>query len=896
VDRSPSGLATTLRRIRPRRSWLRPRTLVPVVLAGLLVTALVLGLAGFTALRRPLPRHDGELRLAGLSAPVTVHRDRYGIPHVYAATMDDLFRAQGYLHAQDRFWEMDFRRHLTGGRLSELFGASQVETDAFLRTLGWRRVAEAEWQLISESARHALRVYAAGVNAWIAETGGPRATGGKSLEYAVLGLQRSGYRVAEWDPIDSLAWLKAMAWDLRGNMEAEIDRAALLAAGLNRIRIDSLFPAYPYARHQPIVTGGGVADGAFDPGVPPEPVRESEPGPGSGVTAAEIAAAAPAVTALRDALRRLPGAAAGAGAGIGSNSWVIGGDLTDTGSPILANDPHLAPAMPSIWYQIALHCSAPGCDYQAAGFSFSGAPGVIIGHNGRIAWGFTNMNPDVTDLYLERVDGDRYEVDGRLHDLVLRQETIKVAGGEDVTITVRESRHGPLLSDASEELRGIAANPPVAPDGDPAFLARPAEEGRYAISLAWTALTPGRTADALFALNMAGDWAEFRAAAALFEVPAQNIVYADGEGNIGYQSPGMIPVRGAGDGAWISPGWDTAYDWQGFVPFAELPSVLNPEAGYIVTANQAVIGGQYGHPLTPDPAYGYRSQRLHDLLGEAVSAGPITVDTVAGLQTDDRNTFAPVLVPALLEVRTEPLGRAEAAARDLLRGWDHHQPPDGDPGSPQARSAAASAYYNAVWRHLLALTFDELPPDHRPSGRDRWFEVVRGLLTAPLSPWWDRVATPTRETRDDVLRRALSDAYQELAAAQGDDPARWRWGRMHRLTVRNASFGSSGIGPVERMFNRGPVPVAGGSDLVNATGWDAAAGYEVTAVPSMRMIVDLFLLDESRWVNLTGNSGHAYHRNYDDQLELWRTGQLIPMRWVRFTIEREAADTLLLEP
>jgi penicillin amidase len=825
------------------RSW--PRKLLKVgiwSLAVLLVIALVAGGYSVWSARRPFPTHDGEVPLVGLTGPVTVYRDGHGIPQVYAETVEDLFRAQGYLHAQDRFWEMDFRRHVTSGRLAEWFGAGQVEADAFLRTLGWRRVAEAEWQAASADARRYLTSYAEGVNAWIEATGGPAGTGRKALQYRLLGLQNSGYEVAPWEPVDSLAWLKAMAWDLRTNVESELERAQLVAAGLTREQIEQLFPSYPYEEQPPIVADGDVVDGVFEAG-------------GSG---GELAIAdRPSTT----------------GSGLGSNSWVVSGEHTNSGAPILVNDPHLGVSMPGIWYQIGLHCD---CGYRVSGFSFSGVPGIVIGHNDRIAVGLTNLGHDVTDLYLERVDGDRYQVDGEWRPMTVREETIRVAGGDNVTIRVRQTHRGPIISDASEDLRELAASEALRADLG-------AGPGDHAISLAWTALTPGQTIEALFMLNQADDWDDFRDAASRFEVPAQNLIYADVDGNIGYQAPGVVPVRPDGDGRWLSRGWESTYDWDGFVPFAQLPYVLNPPGGVIVTANQAVIGPQYGHVLTSDWGFGYRSGRIRQLLDEAIAAGPISVSVMERLLFDNQNQLAPILVPALLAA---PVDGGAQSALDLLRGWDFQQPTD----------SAAAAYFNAVWRNLLMLTFDELPEDHRPAGTGRWFQVIGALLDEPASPWWDRLDTGAVETRDDLLARALSDAYEELSDAQGGDPGDWRWGEMHTLSLRDATFGSSGIGPIEAIFNRGPVETAGGSDIVNATSWNAAEGYEVTVLPSMRMIANMSDMDGSRWIQLTGNSAHPYHPNYVDQLELWRTGGMLPWRWDRPSIESAAEATLTLRP
>jgi penicillin G amidase len=816
------------------RAWRIIRRTAYSLLGVVVVLALTVAGLGVWAVRKAFPQQEGELTLKVLSAPVRVLRDDYGIPQLYAKTQADLFRAQGYVHAQDRFWEMDFRRHVTAGRVAELFGESQLKTDKYLRTMGWRRVSEQEWPLLDQETKDALTAYAEGVNAWLDAN-----PDGNSLEYSILGLQNSGYVIEKWTPIDSLAWLKAMAWDLRGNMEDEIDRQLLLAKGLRKEQVDQLWPAYPYDRNVPIVPGSQI--------FPAAPKQAESPLLTSGV----------ALAALKRDLGSIPGLMGNKdGAGIGSNSWVLSGRLTGSGKPILANDPHLSPSQPGIWYQIGLHCE---CGFEVAGFSFSGVPGVIIGHNARIAWGFTNLGPDVIDMYLEKLDGST--------PITTRTETLKVAGGADVTLTVRSTKHGPILSDASDVLHKLA--------------------GDQGIAMRWTALDAGRTADAITVLNKAKNWDDFRKAASLFEVPAQNLVYADVDGNIGYQSPGKIPVRGKGDGRYFAPGWDPEYDWTGYVPFHELPSAFNPAQGYLVTANQAVAAADYPYMLTTDWAYGYRSQRINDMIKDR--KGALTADDVQRMQFDNKNTFAPIVVPLLLQAPRAPLSQVERDADALLKAWTTYTQPD---------DSAASAYYNAVWRHLLLDTFDEFSADLdvAPNGDDRWFEVMRPLLQQPDDPWWDIKSTPAVEKRDDVLARAMSDAVKELSDLQGETAKDWNWGELHTLTPTHATFGKSGIAPIEWLFNHSAVPTSGGKDLVNATGWDTSTGYAVDAVPSMRMIVDLSNLNESRWVQLTGNSGHAFHPNYDDQLELWRTGQLLTFRFEKATIEKENTHVLTLKP
>ncbi len=863
------------RRWQGRPRWLRWSTYA----ALLVVLALVAGTAVVvTTVRRPFPQTTGTLRLDGLHADVEVVRDAHGVPQLYAEDAHDLFLAQGFVQAQDRFYEMDVRRHQTAGRLSELFGRDTVDVDLAVRTMGWRRVAEQELSLLSPRTRGYLESYSAGVNAYIRS----HSPGEMALEYTLLDAGGLDYRVAEWTPADSVAWLKAMAWDLRGNMQDEIDRATASTV-LDDERVAELYPPYPFARHRPIVTRGAVVGGRFD-----ADGRAGPPGAAARAALGRAVLRAGGLRALEDVRRTtaaVPGALGGLGAGgsggdtgLGSNAWVVDGQHSSTGAPLLANDPHLAPTLPGVWYQMGLHCTQvdTDCPFDVAGFTFAGFPGVIIGHNASIAWGFTNLDPDVSDLYLEAVDGERYRRGGGWKRLDRREETIEVAGEDPVTITVHSSVHGPLLSDVEPAYASVGADAPV-PTGSP-------ERGTgYAVALAWTALTPNRTADAVFAINEASDWATFREAARDFAAPSQNMVYADTAGHIGYQAPGLVPLRGpAHDGNWPAPGWDRSYDWTGkYVPFEALPSVLDPEEGWVVTANQAVVGPGYPYRLTDDWAPGYRSDRIAEVVARK---GTLSAEDMTRLQLDTRNGFAPRLVPFLLEV--DAGGRYYSGGQELLRSWDFTQPPD----------SAAAAYFNAVWRNLLTLTFDDqLPADVPVTGGERWFEVVGRLLDEPGNPWWDDTGTDgVREGRDDVLRAALRDARDELVRLQSRRVDNWTWGHQHTLELENQSLGQSGIGVVERLLNRGPWEVGGGSGVVDATSWDAEEGYQVTAAPSMRMVVSLADLDTSTWVNLTGASGHAFDEHYTDQTELWARGETLPWPFGRESVDAAGEDRLRL--
>jgi penicillin amidase len=820
------------------------------------------------AVRRPFPEYQQDVALPGLTGDVDVVRDSSGVPTVWADSPRDLFRVQGYLHAQDRFWEMDVRRHITAGRLSELFGESQLETDTFLRVMGWRRTAEAEVALLSPESRSYYEAYAAGVNAYLAERSG----GSLALPYALLGLQGVSGAPEPWTVADSLAWFKALAWDLRANLQEEIERS-VLAATLPPEQVAQLFPPFPYDRQQPILSEADVA--ASRRAALAARVAGDAPG----------ARAAPAVpAAAREALRAVGGLidsvpeSVGTGDGVGSNSWVVAPERTASGQALLANDPHLAPSAPSVWTQLGLRCRqvSADCPFDVRGFSLSGVPGVIIGHTQRIAWGLTTTYADTADLFLERVEGDTYLTEDGPQRLDVRTETVRVAGGDDVQITIRATRNGPLLSDASEELRQVGASAPVEVDDTRGGQA-------YAVALRWASLIPGRTGDAVFAINRARTWDEFRAATDLFESPVQNVVYADADGNIGYQVNGQIPRRIGYDGHDPVPGWTGDYDWDGFLTVDQRPHVLNPGAGYLATANEAAVPADYPWLITTDAGPAYRGDRIRSLL-----AGNDSVDNQASneIAMDTRNELAEVLAPRLLAM--PGLAGYYADGQQLLVGWDYTQPPE----------SAAAAYFNSVWSNLLRLTFhDDLPEEYWPSGGARWWEVVRTMLENPADPFWDDTGTEdVVETRDAILLAAMKDARDECTRLLGKDAGTWQWGRLHELELRDGTLGDSGIAPIEALFNRGPYAVGGGSSIVQANGWSAAAGYGVDNVPSMRMQVDFGDLDASRWVQLTGQSGHPFHPNYVDQTELWRTGGTLPMRWTDESLRAAAVVSVRFGP
>jgi penicillin amidase len=843
------------------------------ILSALVLLAILGGLGGNAAIRASFPQTSGEIKLFGLNGSVRVIRDKMGIPHIYASSLHDLFMAEGFVHAQDRFWQMDFWRHIGSGRLSEMFGKSQLDTDAFLRTLGWRQIAEKEFNALDPQYKSILTAYADGVNAYLQDHSGTRL----SLEYGILGLITPSYKPEPWTPIHSLTWAKAMAWDLRGNLGEEIERAILLKT-LTPAQVAELYPPYP-SDHPVIAPQIGDLSAATQI----DPARQ--------IFSAASAISAYPLSDLEFVSRKLDsldGVLGKASSSIGSNNWVVSGKLTATGKPLLANDPHLGIQMPSIWYQIGLHCAPKSveCPYEVAGFSFAGVPGVIIGHNDRIAWAFTNTGPDVMDLYVEKINPEnpnQYEYQGKWVDMDVHTESIKIAGGQPVDIQVRVTRHGPIISDTYGPLKNDVT-PTATAFKDRVGITLPEN---YAIALRWTALEPGSVFKAIWGFDEAQNWADFRAAAKNFVVPAQNLLYADVDGNIGYQMPGNIPIRARGDGRIPVPGWTGEYEWNGYIPFDEQPYVLNPPSGYIVTANNQVAPNDYQYLITTDWDYGFRAQRIVDMLQQA--PGKIDIAYFEKMQGDDKSLNAEIMVPILKQIQLDP---ALAQIRDqYLANWDYQE----------TINSAPAALFEAFWWDLVAATFtdENMPEDYQPAGGSRTYEIMRNLVKDPNSPWWDdKTTTDKVETRDDIFAKAFAEAVKCRActAKFGADISKWKWGELHSATFRNGTLGESGIAPIESLFNRGPFPTNGGESLVNATGWDIYDSFEVNWLPSMRMIVDLSDLNNSLTVHTTGQSGHAYHPHYIDMADLWRNIQYYPMWWNETSIISDAEAQLKLTP
>jgi penicillin amidase len=775
-------------------------------LAIFVILLILVGLAGVGTgailVWRAFPRINGRVAVPGLDAPVEIIRDRWGIPHLYAQNGHDLFFAQGYVHAQDRLWQMDFNRRVPSGRLSELFGGVTLPSDRFLRTIGMRRAAEEERAHLDPDSAAVLAAYAAGVNAWIAQH-----RSGLPIEFALL-----RYRPELWTPTDSLAFGKLLAWTLGGNWRYQLLRAQLIARfGIEGMRF--LIP--PYSPDAPVIVPRGFRYDSWR---------------------------ATALLQLLDS-GRLP-------SGIGSNNWVLGASRTATGHPMLANDPHLEAQMPAIWYEMHL----VGGPYDVTGATLPGVPGVVIGHNADIAWGVTNAFPDVQDLYIEQfhpTDPARYLYRGRWEPARVIRETIGVKGRRDPVVeTVRITRHGPIINDV---VGGLGT-----------FLA-----------LRWTALEPGTTSASLLGLDRARTWDEFRAALRLWTVPAQNFVYADRKGNIGYQLPGRIPIRAKGDALVPVPGWTGEYEWVGEIPFDRLPSVLRPPRGYIVTANNRIVSDSYPFFLTQEWGPGFRAARIESLLAPLRRA---TIADMQAIQSDQMSLPGREIVRALADLHSTQEPAAGLLAE--LRSWDGVLRPDSRPAA--VYEAFRIALVPRVFKDILG---DDLYKQYieRP---EAWQLALDRLLRDRSSRWWGS------EGRDAVIADVLKEAHDVLTRRLGSDRSKWTWGRLHTMRFVHPL---GHVWALSWIFNAGAPPTGGDLFTVNNGGF-AEDTFSQIIVASYRQVIDVGDWDQSVAIHTTGQSGLPFHRHYKDFVSLWATGGYHPMLFSRPRIEQAAEGTLTLTP
>lgn len=799
----------------------------------LLAAALTFGW-GWT--RRSIAPLDGRLPLAGLHAPVNVRFDSFAIPHIYTASDDDAWQAVGYLQGRDRLWQMELYRRAAAGRLSELLGEATVAIDQRFLTLGLRRAAELEWQRITRSSpavRRAFERYALGVNAVMGVGWAQR-----PLEMQLLRLKPEA-----WTPVDSLAIGKLFSWRLGENHKAELLRYSL--SEVLGPRAAELFPEPP--AWAPTTLGF--------PG-PSSIVRRRSSIVHRRVARLWMSDHRPSTIDSPRGLEWLSTESSGM-----SNSWVIHGSRTASGRALLANDPHLLIEMPSVWWEAHIVSDT----LNVSGVAIPGIPFVIIGHNERIAWGLTNVGADVQDFYVERLDESRrhYRVRETWMPLETVHHQIRVSGEDQpIEFDVRSTRHGPIQNaDAWREL-----HPGDGPE--------PAALNEFVLALRWDAVVEGQSAIAFDALARAKNWQEFVSAVRQFSAPAQNFVFADVDGNIGYAMSGLLPLRAADDGATPAHGWTESSEWRGSIKPDQLPAVLNPPSGQIVTANNEVDRA-LTYSITRDWVAPFRAQRVLDLLGDKRS---LDMAAMMEMQADIVSESARRILNAV----------GSALPIEDLRRWDCRV-------DDRPVVLLYEAFEEALWRRTFA---DEMPAEfferfYRYAGNER-FAGLHAIITVADSQWFDdRRTSDTRETRDEIVVQAANDAMASLRVRFGDQSS-WRWDQAHALKFSHAL--SRGGRLLDWFFSRGPVPVVGDSMTVNKTTTDLRRPYEASEAASYRQILDVGAWDRSLAVNTTGQSGHPRSPHYFDQNVLWRQGRYHPLPFTREAVEKATVHRLELTP
>lgn len=753
--------------------------------ASLLVIALVAVIWGNQQLKKPLPVIEGTVQVSGLEEAVTVWRDANGVPHIEADNLHDLYFAQGYVTAQDRLFQMDLGRRQASGTLSEVIGEATVENDKYFRTFGLRRAAEATYEQLSEQAYFALSAYAAGVNAFIDE-----AKQNKSLP---VEFRFMGYQPEQWTPVDSLTLGKFMAYDLGGNWHSQLFRHYLIQTFSEDEALD-LFPSYP--KEGPVILDLLRAH-QFDFGE--SIASQFVPNPENG-----------------------------------SNNWVLSGERTETGMPLLADDPHLGLATPSIWYET--HLKSP--EVNVTGVIFAGVPGIILGHNEHIAWGVTNVAPDVQQLYLERRNPDnpyQFEFMEQWEDATVITEKLYIKDqDEPETFEIVITRHGPIISEFAFQ-----------------------EEGNdTALSLRWTAHEPTQEIEAVLRYNQAKNLDEFKEALTYFQAPAQNFIFADKDGNIAYRANGWIPIRKQNEALLPAPGWNADYEWQGYIPWDELPTIVNPPNGFIATANNKVAGDDYPYHLAHSWAQPFRQQRIVDVLN---SKEKFTVDDMKALQLDQKNLQAVDLLPYLLPVLKEgsPLRDIDKIAIELLENWNFIDAKD--LAAPLIHHLWVTAFSDVLFEDRI----DKEMLKHFREQRIVIDEIIRRGANGDESPW-----VKEKGGYEKVVVTSFQSAIDRATEMQGKNPERWAWGDFHQVKFNHPL---AVISPLHLLFNPKPQPLGGSAVTVNAAFWNVNTG-DVTTGAAWRGVMDLSDLSRSYHVVTPGQSGHVKSAWYDDQINDWVNG------------------------
>ncbi len=791
--------------------------------------ALIVIIAGVVLFLRHLviksfPVTDGVLKAHGLQHAVQIFRDELGVPHIRANNEHDMFFAVGYVHAQDRLWQMDVTRRIGEGRLAEIFGTAAFEYDKLFRTIGIAKFSTEMQEGVRMESRLALEAYADGINAFVEEH-----QSRLPVEFDML-----KYRPERWEPQHSLIVARMMAWDL--NLAAVTDLTFGLIAG--RVGPDKVLEILP-----------GWDEDDRTQKVTPRTFSID-------LDALDILKRAVYPTHFLETLARMRGQSGGRDVSGGSNCWVVGAKKSATGRPILANDIHLPMPAPSRWYQIHFSFEdSSATQWDVAGLSVPGTPFVIAGRNTSAAWGVTNLMADDADFFVERLDSSMttYDFRGSTLSIDSREEKIYIGASDSVTITVRRTHHGPIVDE-------IMFSDSIAQMGK-----------RYAIAMRWMGLEPSDESFAFYRMNSSKNAAEFSEGVSHIGVPGLNVLYADTAGNIGSWVGARIPMRGKGHPMFPLAGWSGENEWRGFVSTNELPHAWNPPDGYIASANNKPTGENsslYISDLWEPPS---RIQRIRQLLSSLEVLAPedcriFQMDVLSPFG----KRFAARLLEALQSVSIQDT-RLEMAA-EYIRSWDYRF----------TKEDIASSIINVTFVKLLENTFEDELGDTALSYFSLFsampYRTIDQLLDGENVPWFDDVRTPQVETRNEILRKSLVEALHELRRKFGDDPKSWQWGNLHTVTFEHP-FGKRK--PLDNVFNIGPFSVGGSATTMNKEDFRLRNPYAAKVGPSSRQVIDLSNASTFSSVLTSGESGQALHKHYDDQTVLWLNGSYhqLTMDW-----------------
>ncbi len=794
------------------------------IFIGLFLSLIFIAGVSFFLLRylvtKSFPQYSGEIS-AAVRQPAAIHRDEFGIPHIAAENEYDLFFAQGYVHAQDRLWQMDLSRRAGEGRLSEILGTPTIKFDKMLKTVGFRRIAEQLERQISPTSAEILRAYADGVNEYI------RTQKGKyPIEFDML-----NYEPEEWKPVHSLMIARLMAWELNISWHVDVVLGELVAR-LGAEKASAVFPTYP--ENGPVIVASSSS-------------KKND-------------AALRGFVSLQNEFKRKFGTT---GTHVGSNSWAVGPAKSATGQAILANDPHLGLSLPAKWYEIHLS----GAGINVAGFSLPGTPLVILGRNDRIAWGFTNVMADDADFYFEKTDSvgaETYLFNEEWKEITTVFDTVWVKDSTEVPFLIRSTHHGPAINEIYPLDQFTSSD---------------------MITMKWTGYEMSDELLALYRVNTAYDWQGFLSGVREFTVPGQNFIYADVDGNIGFHPGVRLPKRNNNNPTLPMAGWTGENEWQGFIPFEQLPSLYNPPEGFVATANNKTAKTVPYHiaNLWEPPS---RIQRIREVL---TSKQLLDVNDFKGLQNDHFSHFAKEMTPFILAAfRTVPVSDPDLiTALNYFRNWNFQQTKDDVP------TAIFEAFFSALIKNIYRDEMgDELFRQYIFLA-NMPYRVTLALLNDSSSVWFDDITTAPVETSHAIVRKSLHDALNYLRGTLGGEVKEWRWGRLHTLTLKHP-FGD--IDVLRSIFNVGPFEVGGSGTTVNNGEYRMTEPFAMTLGPSMRTIVSFADPKGALSVLPSGQSGQPLHDHYSDQTPLWKNGEYHRMPITREEVLKISKNILYLTP